>query len=130
MGGDRHKVRSEMLLRARHHRLNLSVRVWRCVGDTSRGLFTFAGAVDAASLRAVMRHVERLTDAVPGNWRVDVVAGGLDGPALSEVLATLHDLRNSGQRARLMCTSWGRRLDLRSQPMRAIHAPAATALLH
>jgi hypothetical protein len=87
---------------AHHRSVNITVRVWRRVAGTPQGLFTFVGAVDAAALCAVMQHVERLTRAAaPGGWCIDVLAAGLDGLPLFDLLATLHELRRSGQRARL-----------------------------
>lgn len=113
-----------------HHRpVNITVRVWRRVAGMPRGLFTFAGAVDAAALRAVMQHVERLTRAAPGRWRIDVLAAGLDGPPLFDLLAALHDLRRSGQRARLALTS-RRRPELRARLAQAAVAASTPSLPH
>ncbi|MGH7787431.1 MAG: hypothetical protein ACRERC_11230 [Candidatus Binatia bacterium] len=77
------------------------MRVWRLIGGAPQGLFTFAGAIDAAVLRAVMQHVRRLTTAVPGEWRVEVYGSGLDGGLLQAVKDDLGDLRRSGLRPRL-----------------------------
>ncbi len=81
--------------------MHVTVRVWRRVAGVPQGLFTFAGAVDAAALRAVMQHVRRLTRAVPGPWRVEVIAAELDGPLLDDVKAALRELQRSGLPARL-----------------------------
>lgn len=77
------------------------MRVWRLIGGAPQGLFTFAGDIDAAVLRAVMQHVRRLTAAVPGDWRVEVFGSGLDGGLLQAVKDDLGDLRRSGLRPRL-----------------------------
>lgn len=79
----------------------LSVRVWRLIGGAPQGLFTYAGSIDATVLRAVMQHVRRLTNAVPGDWCVDVVGSGLDGGLLQAVRDDLGDLRRSGLRPEL-----------------------------
>jgi len=81
--------------------VTITVRVWRRVAGEPQGLFTFAGAVDAAILHAVMQHVRRLTRAVPGRWRVEIVAAGLDGPLLHHVEAALFELRRVGLQSRL-----------------------------
>jgi hypothetical protein len=86
-------------------RLNVTVRVWRRVAGVPQGLFTFAGAVDATALHAVIQHVRRLTSRVPGPWRVEVIAAGLDEPLLREVKAALHELQRAGLPARLALAS-------------------------
>jgi hypothetical protein len=112
-----------------HRRVNVTVRVWCRVAGMPRGLFTFAGAVDAAALRAVMQHVERLSAAAPGRWCVDVLAMGLDGPLLLDLWAALHDLRRSGQRARLALTP-RRRTELRTRMAHEAVAVSTPSLWH
>ena len=80
---------------------SVSVRVWRSVAGVQQGLFTFAGAIDITVLRAVMQHVRRLTDAVPGVWTIEVIGSGLDSGLLHAVQEDLGALRRSGQRPRL-----------------------------
>lgn len=80
---------------------SVSVRVWRSVAGVPQGLFTFAGAIDIAVLRAVMQHVRRLTDAVPGVWTIEVIGSGLDSGLLHAVQEDLGALRRRGQRPRL-----------------------------
>jgi hypothetical protein len=80
---------------------SVSVRVWRTVAGVQQGLFTYAGAIDAAVLQAVMQHVQRLTTAVPGEWTIEVIGSGLDGRLLRAVQADLGALRRSGLRSRL-----------------------------
>lgn len=104
-------------------RVNVTVRVWRRVAGVPQGLFTFAGAVDAAALHAVIQHVRRLTRAVPGPWRVEVIAARLDGLLLHEVKAALRELQRSGLPARLTLAS-----QLRPE-LRALLAHAALAFV-
>lgn len=110
----------------------LSVRVWRLIGGAPQGLFTFAGEIDAAVLRAVMQHVRRLTTAVPGDWRVEVFGSGLDGGLLQAVKDDLGDLRRSGLRPHLALTPRLRpQLGiLLAHPVLAAAAPKPGALLH
>jgi hypothetical protein len=79
----------------------ISVRVWREVAGVPQWLFTYAGAIDAAVLGAVMQHVRRLTSAVPGEWTVEVIGSGLEGGLLIAVQDRLGDLRRRGLRPRL-----------------------------
>jgi len=106
----------------------ISVRVWRMVAGVPQWLFTYAGAIDEVVLDAVMQHVRRLTDAVPGDWTVEVVGSGLHGGLLHAVRGALRDLRRLGLRPRLA----HRRS--RSRPRlllsRAALAPPPTTLLH
>ena len=80
---------------------SVSVRVWRMVAGVQQGLFTYAGAIDIAVLRAVMQHVHRLTDAVPGEWTIEVIGSDLDHGLLLAVQEDLGTLRRRGQRPRL-----------------------------
>jgi len=84
---------------------HLTVRVWRHTCTAPQGLFTFAGAFDAAVLGAVMQHVQLLTREIPGPWRVEVVAVAVNRTLLSGVGAALLALRRSGLRARAGVTS-------------------------
>jgi hypothetical protein len=93
---------------------SMTVRVWRRVAGVPHGLFTYAGAVDAAVLSTVMQQVERLTHAASGRWRVEVVASGLDGALLRDVVAALHGLRRRGVRSRFALAP-RRRLDARTR---------------
>ncbi|MEO8604241.1 MAG: hypothetical protein ABI629_16820 [bacterium] len=79
----------------------ISVRVWRIVAGAPQWLFTYAGAIDDAVLRAVMQHVRCLTTAVPGEWTVEVIGADLHGGLLHSVQNDLGDLRRSGLRPRL-----------------------------
>jgi len=110
----------------------LSVRVWRLIGGAPQGLFTFAGDIDAAILRAVMQHVRRLTTAVPGDWRVEVFGSGLDGGLLQAVKDDLGDLRRDGLSPRLALAPRGRPQLGILLPYRALATMAAKpgALLH
>lgn len=85
----------------RPRQVSVDVRVWRRVAGVPQGLFTFAGAADAVVLRAVMEHVQQLAHAVPGRWRIEVVASGLEGALLYDVTAVLRDLQRVGLSARL-----------------------------
>ena len=81
--------------------VRITVRVSRDVAGVSQGLFTFAGTIAPPTLRAVMQVVRRLTDAVPGSWRIDVMATDLDGPLLAYVESVLQELHREGRPARL-----------------------------
>lgn len=76
----------------------ITVRVWRSVAGVPEWLFTYAGAVDRAALRAIMQHVRRLTAAVPGEWTVEVVSIELDRRLLRAVHDDLGALRRRGLR--------------------------------
>lgn len=109
-------------IRIRPRPVSVTVRVWRRVAGAPQGLFTFAGAVDATVLRAVMQHVHRLTRAVPGRWRIEVVAAGLEGAPLHDVTTALRELQRIGFRSHLA-------LAPRLHPeLRTLLAPAALAL--
>jgi hypothetical protein len=110
-------------IRVRPRPVSVTVRVWRRVAGVPQGLFTFAGAVDAASLRAVLQQVERLTRAVPGRWRIEVIASGLDTMLLHDVNTALRALQRLGLRSRLA-------LAPRQRPdVRLLLAHAALALM-
>ena len=79
----------------------VSIRVWRRVAGAPQALFAFVGAVDAAALTALLQQVQRLTGALPGHWRVDVVAAGLDDALVRAIGNALRDLQHDGQQARL-----------------------------
>jgi hypothetical protein len=87
---------------ARRRRGEISVRVWRHVGMMPQELFTFAGAVNAVALAAVLQHVRRLTCELPGHWRIEVIATGLDRGLLHAVVVALRELRRNGQHAELL----------------------------
>jgi hypothetical protein len=108
----------------------MSVRVWRLVAGAPQGLFAYAGSIDAVVLGAVMQHVRRLTAAVPGDWRVEVIGAGLEGGLLQAVKNDLGALRASGLRPRLALAARRRpplRVPLGEWPLR--RAPRGT-LLH
>ncbi len=79
----------------------ITVHVWRTVAGAPQWLFTYAGGVDRAALRAIMQHVRRLTDAVPGDWVIDVVGMELDRRLLRAVRDDLGALRRRGLRPQL-----------------------------
>jgi hypothetical protein len=79
---------------ARQRRLEITLRLLRRVGDRSQVLFMFAGNVDLAALRAVLQHVRRITRAVHGQWRVEMVASGLDATLLHHVREALREIRH------------------------------------
>jgi hypothetical protein len=86
-------------------------------------LFAFSGGVDAAALSAVLQHVRCLTCELPGYWRIEVIAAGLDASLLRTVGVALRELRRSGQHAQLA-------LARRARPMLpAWSAHSALALL-
>lgn len=74
----------------------ISLRVWRFVADGPQWLYTYAGAVDHAVLRNVMQTIRRLTEAVPGDWVVDVLTIGVDGALLRAMQDDLQALRGNG----------------------------------
>jgi hypothetical protein len=82
-------------------RVGLGVRVWRVVGGAPLVLFTYAGEADAAVVQAVMQLVRRLTAAIPGDWRVEVIGAGIEGALLRVLEHDLGDLRRKGIRPRL-----------------------------
>lgn len=83
----------------RERRLDVTLRLLRRVGNRSQVLFMFAGNVDLAALRAVLQHVRRITHAVQGQWRVEMVASGLDAALLHDVREALRDMRRAGRAA-------------------------------
>jgi hypothetical protein len=82
-------------------RANVTVRVGRHVAGAQQVLFMFAGIIDAEALRAVMQQAHRLTHAVAGRWRVEVIASGLDEPLLRDFRATLRGMQRTGLPAQL-----------------------------
>jgi hypothetical protein len=74
----------------------ISLRVWRFVPDGPQWLYTYAGAIDHVVLGTVMQTIRRLTEAVPGDWLVDVVVVGVEHGLLRAVQDDLHDLRRHG----------------------------------
>jgi hypothetical protein len=103
-------------------RANVTVRVGRQVAGDRQLLFMFAGTVDADALRAVMQQAHRLTHAVAGRWRVEVIASGLDEPLLHDFRATLRAMQRTGMPAQLALTP-------RLRPeLRALIAHAAVML--
>ncbi|MDX2166217.1 MAG: hypothetical protein SF182_04115 [Deltaproteobacteria bacterium] len=106
------------------------MRVWRVVAGVPQWLFTYAGAIDDAVLRAVMQHVRRLTSAVPGEWNVEVVGVGLEGGLLHAVRSDLTDLRRSGLRPYLGHARRPRALRRALLARRAQSSPSTSTLLH
>ena len=86
---------------ARPRPARVSIRVWRRVAGAPQTLFAFLGAVDDVALAALLQQVQRLTCALPGRWRVDVVAAGLNEALVRAIGNTMRDLQQDGQRARL-----------------------------
>jgi hypothetical protein len=78
--------------------IDVTLRLLRRVNDRSQVLFMFAGKVDLTALRAVLQHVRRLSHALQGHWRVEMVASGLDAALLRDVREALRDMRR-GERA-------------------------------
>lgn len=74
----------------------ISLRVWRYVPSGPQWMYTYAGAIDDAVLRAVMQTVRRLTEAVPGEWVVDVLVAGVEHGLLRTMQDDLRDLRGRG----------------------------------
>jgi len=83
---------------ASERQADVTLRVRRQVDGRSQVLFMFAGKVDLATLRAVLQHVRRLTHAVHGQWRVEMVASGVDA-------ALLHDIREALRNMRRACVA-------------------------
>lgn len=82
-----------------HHRPRpnrISLRVWRFVPGGPQWLYTYAGAIDRAVLGSVMQTIRRLTEAVPGEWIVDVLIVGVDHGLLRAMQDDLHALRDNG----------------------------------
>lgn len=107
----------------------ITVRVWRTVAGAPEWLFTYAGAVDRAVLRAIMQHVRRLTAAVPGEWTIDVVSMELDRRLLRAVRDDLGALRRRGLRPQL-ASAPRPRPELRAALAAFALAGAAPPLLH
>lgn len=78
---------------ASERQVDITLRVLRRFDDRSQVLFMFAGRVDLVALRTVLQHVRRLTHAIQGQWRVEMVASGLDAALLHDVREALRDMR-------------------------------------
>jgi hypothetical protein len=76
----------------------ISLRVWRWVPSGPQWLYTYAGTIDHAVLGTVMQTVRRLTEAIPGDWVVEVVVTGLECGLLRAMQDDLHALRDQGVR--------------------------------
>lgn len=74
----------------------ISLRVWRFVADGPQWLYTYAGTVDHAVLGNVMQTIRRLTEAVPGEWIVDVLIIGVERALLRAMQDDLQALRGNG----------------------------------
>ncbi len=79
----------------------LMVTVGRAIGGKFESVFTYAGGVDAAIADAVLQHVERLTVALPGEWRLDAVASSMTPQLLRQVREGFRSLRRFGVRQQL-----------------------------
>ncbi|MFN8640933.1 MAG: hypothetical protein U0802_04455 [Candidatus Binatia bacterium] len=77
-------------------RPRISLRVWRYVAGGPQWLYTYAGSVDAVVLCTVLQTIRRLTEAIPGEWIVDVLAIGVEHGLLQAMQADLHDMRRHG----------------------------------
>ena len=113
-----------------HHRPRpranrICLRVWRFASGGSQWLYTYSGAIDHAVLGTVMQTIRRLTEAVPGEWIVDVLIVGVEHELLRAMQADLQAMRPNGIEPRL------RRLPRRRAWLRR-HAAASAAppLLH
>jgi hypothetical protein len=89
------------LIWSRRRRAKIAVRVWRRTSGRPQFLFMFVGRVDEDGVALVMQQVRRLIDTVPGSWRIEVHAVGLDGSLLREVKAALAEMQRTGTPARL-----------------------------
>lgn len=74
----------------------ISLRVWRFMPNGPQWMYTYAGAIDAVVLGTVMQTIRRLTEAVPGEWVVDVLVVGVEHGLLRAMQDDLHDLRGQG----------------------------------
>jgi hypothetical protein len=81
---------------ARPRRMRITVRVWRRVAGAPQVLYTFAGSVDAATLRDVLRQVRRLINAAPGGWRIQFFGAELDDPLRGDVAAAIREQLDAG----------------------------------
>ena len=80
-----------------HSRSNrISLRVWRFVPSGPQWLYTYAGVIDHVVLGTVMQTIRRLTEAVPGEWVVDVLIVGIEKSLLRAMQDDLHALRGNG----------------------------------
>lgn len=80
-----------------HPRANrISLRVWRFVSSGPQWLYTYAGVIDHVVLGTVMQTIRRLTQAVPGEWIVDVLIVGVEHELLRAMQEDLHDMRGHG----------------------------------
>jgi hypothetical protein len=85
---------AETLPHTRVNRINL--RVWRFVATGPQWLYTYAGPIDDVVLGTVMQTIRRLTEAVPGEWLVDVLIIGIENPLLLAMQEHLHAMRRHG----------------------------------
>ncbi|MBX3025220.1 hypothetical protein KF840_09945 [bacterium] len=107
------------------HTNRVSVRVWRLASGGPQWLYTYAGTIDQGVLGSVMQTIRRLTEAVPGEWIVDVLIVGIDHGLLRAIQDDLHALRDKGVQP---CLRHARR---RGAWMRRPASPAgAPPLLH
>jgi hypothetical protein len=84
------------------HRVNrICLRVWRFVAGGPQWLYTYSGAVDHAVVGNVMQTIRRLTQAVPGEWIVDVLIIGVEHGLLRTIQADLQAMRPQGIEPRL-----------------------------
>jgi hypothetical protein len=74
----------------------ISLRLWRFVPSGPQWLYTYAGTIDHVVLAIVMQTIRRLTEAVPGEWVVDVLVIGVEHGLLRAMQDDLHDLRRNG----------------------------------
>ncbi|HSP99962.1 MAG TPA: hypothetical protein VL049_22285 [Candidatus Dormibacteraeota bacterium] len=103
----------------------ISLRVWRYVPSGPQWLYTYAGTIDHVVLGTVMQTIRRLTEAVPGEWFVDVLIVGVEHALLRAMQDNLHALRDNGVQPCLRHAA-PRRTWLRRNPA-ALDAPP---LLH
>ena len=82
---------------APHARANrITLRLWRFVASGPQWLYTYAGPIDDVVLGTVMQTIRRLTEAVPGEWLVDVLIIGVETPLLHTMQEDLHAMRGHG----------------------------------
>jgi hypothetical protein len=74
----------------------ISLRVWRFIPGGPQWLYTYAGVIDHVVLGTVMQTIRRLTQAVPGEWIVDVLIVGVEHALVRAMQDDLHAMRGHG----------------------------------
>jgi len=102
---NRHRVCSATCAVAPRRGGLIALRVWRRHAERPHRVFAFSGAVDTATLCAIVQQVERMAQSAPGHWSVDVIAAQLERSLLRDLLAGMRALRRAGLRSRLHVAS-------------------------